>query len=231
MRAKDIMTPCCIAVSPDTPVTAIARALVDYHISGVPVIDGDKVVGIVSEGDLMRRAELGTDKRRRSWWLELLMDEAELAKEFVKTHGKLARDVMSSPVVSVTEDTPVAEIAATLEKHHIKRVPVLRDGRLVGIISRANLVQCLAATGGRDLERPTAAADEEIRQRLIEMLEKQPWASVHTTSVFVRNGVVELWGFVESEEEKKATRVAAEQIPGVTQVIDHRALRTVMVGV
>jgi len=229
MRAKDIMTPCSIVVSPDTPVAAIARVLVDYHISGVPVVDGDKVVGIVSEGDLMRRAELGTDKRRRSWWLELLMDEAELAKEFVKTHGRLARDVMSSPVVSVTEDTPVADIAATLEKHHIKRVPVLRDTRLVGIISRANLVQCLAATGGRDLERPTAASDEEIRRRLIEMLEKQPWASVHT-SVLVRNGVVELWGFVESEAEKKATRIAAEEIPGVKQVIDHRALRTVMVG-
>ena len=79
MRAKDIMTPCCIAVSPDTPVAAIARVLVDYRISGVPVVDGDNVVGIVSEGDLMRRPELGTDKARRSWWLELVMDETELA--------------------------------------------------------------------------------------------------------------------------------------------------------
>jgi CBS domain-containing protein len=231
MQAKDIMTPCAIAVSPDTPIYAIARALAEYRISGVPVVDGGKVVGIVSEGDLMRRPELGTDKSRRSWWLEMLMDETELAKEFVKTHGKLARDVMSSPVVSVNEDTPVADVAATLEKHHIKRVPVLRDGRLVGIISRANLVQCLAASGGRDIERPTAASDEEIRQRLIETLEKQPWASVHNTSVFVRNGVVELWGFVESEDEKRATRIAAEEIPGVKQVIDHRALRPVTVGI
>ena len=117
MRARDIMTMCTIVAAPDTPISEIARVLVEYHISGVPVMDGDKLVGIVSEGDLMRRAELGTDKRRRSWWLDILLkEEADLAHEFVKTHGKLARDVMSSPVVTVNEDTPIAEIAATLEK-------------------------------------------------------------------------------------------------------------------
>ena len=134
---------------------------------------------------------------------------------------------MSTPVVTVTEDTPVADVAARLEEHHIKRVPVLRDGRLIGIISRANLVQCLAASGGRDIERPTAASDEEIRRRLIEVLQNQPWASVHNTSVFARNGMVELWGFVESDGEKQATRIAAEEIPGVRQVIDHRGMRPV----
>jgi CBS domain-containing protein len=226
MLAKDIMTTRCITVSPNTPVAEIARLLLDHHISAVPVLDGERLVGIVSEGDMIRRAELGTDTRRHAWWLEVLLDKNVLAGEFIKTHGKRARDVMTSPVITVTEDASVADIATTLERRHIKRVPVVRDGKLVGIVSRANLVQCIAASKGREVERPSAS-DEEIRRRLVESLEQQPWATVMTTSVFVSNGVVELWGFAQSEKEKAATRVAAEEIAGVREVVDHRAVRAV----
>ncbi len=145
MRAKDVMTSPIVTVGPEATVQEIAKLLIERQVSGMPVLDqGGRVVGIVSEGDLMRRVE-HADERHRSWWLKLFSDEITEATEYVKTHGRRAAEVMTRDVVTVDEDTPLHEIAALLEERRIKRVPVVRDGRLVGIVSRANLLHGLAA--------------------------------------------------------------------------------------
>ncbi len=157
MRAMDVMTTNVITVSPDTSVQEVATLLSERGISGVPVVDAEnRLVGIVSEGDLLHRVETGTDRRpdrrsgrRRSWWLDTVGSDEELARDYVKSHGRTAKDVMTSEVISVSETTELADIANLLETKRIKRVPVVRDGRLVGIVSRANLVRALAAAGSR----------------------------------------------------------------------------------
>ena len=225
MKARDVMVSPVITVRPYSSVQDLAKIFMERHISAVPVVDDrSHVVGIVSEGDLIRRVEAGTDTTPRSWWLRAVVSPETLAGEYVKSHAKKARDVMTSLAVTVTEETSVADIATILETKQIKRVPVVRHGKPVGIVSRANLLHCLAETKGADLE-PPAPLDQEIRQRLTTALERQPWANIGATNVTVARGVVTLWGIVESAKEKQATRVAAEGIPGVVQVIDNRALR------
>lgn len=218
MQAKQIMTAEVQTVSPTTPVTAIARLLLERRISGVPVVDADnRVLGIVSEGDLMRRAEAGT-ARRRSWWLELFSEDSALAREFVKTHGLRAADVMTSHVVSVTETTGVADIAELLESRGIKRVPVVRDGRLVGIVSRADLLRALVAA--KDSAKPAATSDAALRDEIFARLRAQPWGETLMLNVVVEDGRVELWGATRSEEQREAIRVLAERVPGVRAVRD-----------
>lgn len=225
MRAKDIMTTRVVTVGPDTSVKEIASQLLAHRISAVPVLDkDDRLVGIVSEGDLLHRAETGTAQRRRSSWLDLFTGEEQLAKDYVKSHGRKAADVMTRDVVSVREDTPAQEIAEILETRHIKRVPVVRDGRVVGIVSRANLIQGL--TKIQELAA-TQESDATIRARLNAELAKQGWAHLLTTNIIVKGGVVELWGIVGSEAEKNASRVAAENIQGVRAVVDRRSVQAV----
>lgn len=252
MKAKDVMTERVISVRPETPVAEIAATLVSRRISAVPVIDaGGRLVGIVSEGDLMRRPETGTAARRGAWWLSLFATTEAAAAAYVKSHGLTAADVMTRGVVTVAEDTPLADIAETLESRHIKRVPVVRDGAVVGIVSRANLVRALVTLRGAVLRRPEAAADARIRERLLSLimtfahpeapdrraddsrvhetllaeLEAEDWPDLAWTNVTVTDGVVELWGFSESESERRAWRIAAESVPGVKKVIDRRAPR------
>lgn len=225
MQVSDVMTVDVVSVSLDTPVDAIARLMVERRISGVPVVDRQsRVLGMVSEGDLIRRSETDT-ARRRSWWLQLLSPSAELASEYVKTHGRRAEHVMTRKVVTVAETAPLREVADLLERHGIKRMPVLRDGRLVGIISRANLLQALASAGAS-----TAAArgDEAIRELLLAELRRQKWAPALPGNVIVTDGIVHLWGNVLSEEERTARRVAAENIDGVRGVEDHMTLAPVI---
>jgi len=223
MLAKDIMTQPCITVSADASVAEIAATLLKHHISAVPVVGNDGgILGIVSEGDLVCRVETGTDAKHRSWWLRMLTAPDMLAAEYVKSHGKKACDIMTSPAVTIRENTTVAEVARLLEERRIKRVPVTRGSKIVGIVSRANLVQCIASTKPLELPSPS---DSAIRQRLASTLLAQPWASATESNIIVNKGVVELWGVAGSEQEKKATRVAAEGIPGVVQVVDHRALK------
>jgi CBS domain-containing protein len=220
MQAGDVMTTEVITVDERTPISAVAKLLAERGISAVPVVDAAKrVIGMVSEGDLLHRAETGTE-RRRAWWLDLLAASDELARDYVKSHAKTVGEVMTRDVVSVTEETPVADIAILLETRGIKRVPVLRDSRLVGIVSRANLVQALAMTIS---EAPTGAAagDAAIRERLLAELKEQPWAEVAPANVTVRNGVVHLWNSYVSDDEKRALLVAARNIPGVRRVEDH----------
>lgn len=219
MNARDIMTRNVITASPDTRVADIARLLAERHVSGVPVVDGGKVVGIVSEGDLVRRSEIGTDRHGGSWWLRLFRTETPI--DFVRAHGQKARDIMTARVVSVGEDTPVNEIADIFESKHIKRVPVISGGKLVGIVSRANLVRAIASAGEKAVT-PAKASDREIRDRLIKTLEAQQWWNKYTASINVADGVVHYWGLAGSDDDRRAARVAAEEIPGVKGIEDHR---------
>jgi CBS domain-containing protein len=217
MQARDVMTRHAICVGPDLPVQAVANTLVKNGISAVPVVSMDgKLVGIVSEGDLMRRVETGTE-RRHSWWLEMISSRRNLAAEFAKSHGLKAQDVMTTHVITAHPDTPLQEVADLMERNGVKRLPIVEDGAIVGIISRANLVQALAS-GTHDV--PVDDADENLRQAVIDQIEGKPWAE-GMVNVIVRNGVVSLWGVVDSEDERKAVRVVAECTPGVRSVNDN----------
>lgn len=214
MKAQDVMTTTVYTVDAETPVAAIARLLIERRISGVPVVDAEnRVLGVVSERDLMRRPETGTI-RPPGWWLGLVASSDELAADYVKTHGTKAKDVMSRPAVTVPEDADLADVARLLDRRGIKRVPVLRDGKLVGIISRANLLQGLISQKAA----AAPATDDAIRAAITEVLRGEPWANVLTTNVVVTNGVVHLWAVVHSEHERQALVVAAESIPGVVRV-------------
>lgn len=225
MNARDVMTTEVITVNPSTTVRALAALLSEKSISGAPVIDATgRLVGIVSEGDLLHRAETGTERRvqrRRSWWLDSVAAEEEAARDYVKAHGRTVNDIMSRDVVSVSETTDLGEIAHLLETKKVKRVPVLRDGRLVGIVSRANLVRALATTSSA----PAIVAssdDRTIRARLLDELKSQRWANVWDSDIMVRDRVVHVWiADDQPVAERDALRVAAENIPGVQRVEEH----------
>jgi CBS-domain-containing membrane protein len=220
MRAADVMTSEVISLGEDASVQEAAKLMGERGISAVPVIDREsRVVGMVSEGDLLHRAETGTE-RRRSWWLEMVASTNQLAGEYVKSHSGKVKDVMTRDVISVTEETTVSDIAILLETNRIKRVPVLRGGKLAGIVSRANLVRALAMTIN---ERPSGAEadDRAIRDRLLAELNAQKWAEVSPANITVKDGIVHLWSSYYSDQEKRALVVAAESIPGVRRVEDH----------
>lgn len=219
MQVRDVMTTNVITVSPTTSISEVAKVLFDHRISAVPVVDAEgRPIGIVSEGDLLRRPEIGP-ALRPSWWLWSVFDPGSLAHEYAKSHGLRARDVMSRRVLTASEDMPLAEAAAELERNRIKRLPVVRDGRVVGIISRANIVQAIASTKAK--AEAALESDRAIRDRLIGELRTQPWVLPHETNAIVRDGVVQLWGRVESEDARAAMRAAADRIPGVKAVEDH----------
>ena len=229
MRALDVMTATVISVKPEMTVRDAAKVLVDQGISGAPVLDATgRIVGMLSEGDLIHRTELDTQERRRSWWLDRLSSSRD-AEDYVKSHGLVVADVMTTNVVSVDDTTPLSEVASILETRRIKRVPVLRAGQLVGIVSRANLVQALASAP----EEPTpevAPTDHDIRAMLMGELANHPWAFAGR-NIVVRDGVVHLWGTVWSTDAVQAMRVAAQGIPGVKRVEDHTEPYPVMPGI
>lgn len=214
MQAKDIMTPAVVTVSPDATIRDIAQLLHERRISGVPVVDADdRVVGIVSEGDLMRRPETGAE-RHPSWWLGLFARPEDRAIEYIKSHGGHASDVMTREIVSVNEEASLEDVADALEKHRIKRVPVLKDGKLVGIVSRADLLQGIIARQAA----PAVSADDQAIRSMVEAALKEAVVRTEFLSVVVAGGIVHLWGAAESEAEKEAARVAAESAPGVKGV-------------
>ena len=225
MRAMDVMTPNVITVGPDTSVQRLAALLSERGISGAPVVDSEgSMIGIVSEGDLLRRAELGTEKRnerRQSWWLEHYA--SGLAQDYVKSHGRSVKDIMTRDVVTVSEDTDLAEIATLLETRRIKRVPVVREGKVVGIISRSNLVRALGATEIAAASGAGVSDDRAIRTRLFAELGKQAWAGkLWPQDIIVNGGIVHLWfGSDEPDERRQAMRVAAENVDGVRRVEEH----------
>jgi len=225
MRAMDVMTTNVITVEPDTAVQELATLLSDRGISGVPVLDRDnRLVGVVSEGDLLHRAETGTERRtqrRRSRWLDNFASDQEAARDYVKAHGRTVREIMTRDVISVSDTTELADIATLLETRRIRRVPVVRDGQLIGIISRANLVRALAMTKSESAIEADSD-DRTIRQKLIAELTGQEWVHMWGADIIVRDRVVHLWFSDDrSDEERQAVRIAAENIPGVRQVQEH----------
>ena len=217
MEARDVMTAPVVTVRPETAVEELAKAMLERRISAIPVVDASgRLQGIVSEGDLMRRSETGTE-RHRSWWLALLTGREELPLEYVKSHGRTAAEVMTRTVVTVTERTPLEKIVTLLERHRIKRVPVVRAGRVVGVVSRANLLHGLATR--RPARAPTAS-DREIRSHILKEFERAGVEATHL-NIVVTKGVVECWGFVDTLAEKRALRVAVKTATGVKKVIDN----------
>jgi CBS domain-containing protein len=217
MKASDVMVAPVITASPNASIKSVAETFVRHQISAVPVVDDKgKVVGMISEGDLLHRAEAGTEKRH-PWWLRAFIGPDALANEYVKAHARKVSDAMTRQVVTASPETPLHEIAALLEKHSVKRVPIVEHGQLVGIVSRANLVQAVASAG-KGLEIPLS--DSTIRDKLLAHLKTQNWAHTGLLNVTVNGGVVDLWGIANSDSERKAVRVAAEATPGVRVVKD-----------
>lgn len=229
MKAADVMVTNVVTVGPEVSVQDVARTLLSARISGVPVV-GQKgeLLGIVSEGDLMHRAEAGAG-RTRPWWLAIFTGKEALAAEFVKEHSRRVTDVMTRDVITATPDTPLSAIAHLLEKNAIKRVPIMQGDKIVGIVSRANLLQALASQD-KQPAGGSPADDAKIRELVLRQLEAEPWTRPSLINVIVRNGTVELWGIVDSASEKKAVRVAAEVTPGVRAVNDNLIIRPVAAG-
>jgi CBS domain-containing protein len=228
MKAGDIMNRDVVSVRPETPVGEIAEMLLEHGISAVPVLDAaGGILGIVSEDDLIRRHDMGTE-RRRPWWLALFADSATLASEYARSRGRTAADVMVRDVICVTEDTPAGDIANLLETHHIKRVLVAEQNKVIGIVSRANILQALASRR-QEQDTPASSDDRSIRERLIGELKTQKWVPFSKVNFIVSDGTVHLWGHVRSEEERTALRVAATNTPGVRDVKDHLNLLPVRV--
>jgi len=204
-----------ITVKPSTSIRDAAKTLLKERISAVPVVDdGGHIVGIVSEGDLLRRSETKTE-RRRSWWLSLLIGDKTLAAEYAKAHSRKVSDVMTPNVITAAPDTPLGDVAALLEKNRIKRVPIVKDGHLLGIVSRANLIQAMVSA---PRQHPVKVSDSVIRDSLFAHLNEQPWAHLKQLNVTVNEGVVNLWGLSDSDAERQALRIAAENTPGVRAV-------------
>ena len=219
MNASDVMTREILSVRPDAMIAEAIRMMLDNRISGLPVIDeSGRLVGILTEGDLLRRGETATE-RHRPRWLEILMGPGRLAEEYVRTHSRRIAEVMTREPVSVAPDTPLKEIVELMERHRIKRVPVLDGDAPVGILSRADLLRGLA--GALAAEPGAATSDEEIRERILAELARTSWVPRDGIAITVENGVVDLNGVILDEKERAALRVAAENVPGVKAVEDH----------
>jgi CBS-domain-containing membrane protein len=230
MNASDVMVTNVITVGPNASVQEVADVLLTNHISALPVVDDHgELIGIISEGDLIRRAELGTE-RRRSWWLEIFAGESKeaLAIEYVKSHGSKVGDVMTRDVITATPGTSLRDVAALLEKNRIKRVPIIERGKIVGIVSRANLVQALA-TLRKGIE-PGKMSDAVIREKIMAQFSSEPWTNFSTLNATVQGGTVELWGIVGTDAEKEAARVVAEGVAGVDAVENNVIVRRLVSG-
>lgn len=213
MLAADVMNQNVITVSPDSEVREIASLLLEHGISAVPVVDdGGKVLGIVSEGDLMRRVENDT-ARHKSWWLKLFAGHD--AADYVKSHGRRALEIMTKDPITIAGDMPLHKISRLLEKHHIKRVPVVQEGKLVGIVSRSNLLRGFSVTA---TEASVTTDDREIREAILKEVDSNTGVLVDRLNVIVADGKVQLWGLVENQQEKMAVQVAAENTAGVKEV-------------
>jgi CBS domain-containing protein len=219
MIAADVMTRNIVSVTPDATVEDAVKLMLAHGISGLCVVDqAGQIAGIVTEGDLLRRDELGTE-RHRPWWLRLFASPARLATDFTRAHGRHVRDVMTEDVVWVPHNAVLEEVVAMMEKHRIRRLPVTRDGRVVGVVSRADLLRALV--GRVRHAAPVATDDRAIRTAILDALEAQSWAPMTTLNVTVTAGVADVWGSITNEEERHGIRVVVENTPGVNAVHDH----------
>ncbi|HEY4736182.1 MAG TPA: CBS domain-containing protein [Xanthobacteraceae bacterium] len=218
MRVKDAMTPNVICIGADEPVLKAARLMLQNRISGLPVVDKDgELVGMVTEGDFLRRGELGT-QRQRPKWLEFIVGPGKLAQEYTHSSGRKVEEIMTPDPWTIGENETLEAVVDTMERHHVKRLPVTRGGRMVGIVSRANLMHALASLS-RDVPAPPPGGDSAIRDKILAAIAKQDWAP--RVNVIVKNGVAELHGVITDDRERAGLIVAAENVPGVKQVRDH----------
>lgn len=220
MKVADVMTSPVITVAPTSTIAEAARLMLQYRISGLPVVDPEgAVVGMVTEGDLLRRAETGTG-RHRARWLEFLISPGRLAKEYAAEHARRVDEVMTADVISVAPGDTLEEVVRRMERHRIKRVPVIEAGRLVGIISRANLVRALLHNLPQ-VSDGAAVDDHQLRQRILDEIARQPWGPCASVDVRVADGVVELFGTITDERERAGLRILAENMSGVKAVRDN----------
>ena len=220
MIAADVMTRDVAVVREEAEIADAVRLMLDRGISGVPVLDDDHhLVGMLTEGDLLRRSELHTEKHR-SRWLELLLGKGSQALEYVRAHGRKVREVMTREVVTAGPGTPLGNLVGLMEKHRVKRVPIVRDRDLVGIVTRADLLRALAACLPAAPEPTVVQGDKQIRQRILAALQDQGWAPRTGLDIDVEGGVVWLRGIVFDDRLRGALKVAAENVPGVRAVRD-----------
>jgi CBS domain-containing protein len=213
------MTRKVIAAAPDTTIDQIAALLIKHRISAVPIVDQrGNLVGLVSEGDLMRRVE-GSNRERRAWWLSLFSGKERTPADFIKERGRHARDIMTKNVRTVAPETTVGEIAQILERHQIKRVPVVESGRLVGIVSRANLLHALAAVPVSVVGAGTG--DRQLRESVMKALSEVPGLTMAHINVIIEQGRIHVWGIAHSDAEEQAARVAVESLGDVGEVVLH----------
>ena len=218
MRAHQIMTRPVISVTPETTIVDAANIMLQKHVSGLPVVDAaGKLVGIISEGDFIRRSEIGT-QRKRGRFLKFILGPGQEAIDFVREHGRKIAEIMTPEPITIGEDTPLEEIVQLMEKNNVKRLPVTRGDKIVGIVSRSNLLQAVASVA-REIPDPTAD-DDHIRNRVIDALAKNDWCPFGL-SVIVRDGIVHLSGVITEERSRQAAIVAAENVTGVNKVHDH----------
>ena len=222
MKAVEAMTTEVITVASETSVLEAARLMLQNHVSGLPVLDAKgRLIGIVTEGDLIRRAETGTDKHRARW-LEMLLGPGRIADEYTHAHARKVSDIMTSPVASVTGDTPLEKVVQMMEHRHIKRVPVVAGDKMLGLVSRTDLLRQLIAASVKPANAAlTPGTDDGIRAAILAEFDRQPWAPRAVIKVSVQDGVVTLNGTITDERERMALRVACENVGGVKRVVDH----------
>jgi CBS-domain-containing membrane protein len=219
MNAADIMTSAVVTVNADATVLDAGHAMLAHRVSGLPVVDWQgRVVGMLTEGDLLHRAETGTE-RHRSRWVELLVGPGRMAQEYTLTHARKVSEVMTSRVVAIVPDTALDQVVALMERHHVKRLPVVENQRLLGIVARADLLRALVDKTNA-APPPANATDREIHDRIVAELTRQSWAPRAIIRIEVKDGIVALGGTITDERERIALRVAAENVAGVKSVVD-----------
>jgi CBS domain-containing protein len=218
MYAHQIMTRKVLSTTPDRTILDAANIMLRHRVSGLPVVDHDgALVGIITEGDFLHRSEIGTE-RKRNWLATFILGPEKWAEDYVFEHGRKVSEIMTRVPVTVTEDAPLATVVELMEKNNVKRLPVIHDGKLVGIITRSNLLRTVASLV-RDVPAPTEN-DDQIRRRILDEIERNAWCPFGL-SVIVRDGIVHLSGVITESRFRKAAIVAAENVPGVLEVHDH----------
>ncbi|MGE3703379.1 MAG: CBS domain-containing protein [Hyphomicrobiaceae bacterium] len=215
------MTAQVIGINPAATVAEAGALMIKKCVSALLVIDRTGgLVGILSEGDLLERCELGTERKSHSW-LKVLFQPGRLTEEYLRSHSCRVEDVMTREVITATEGMPISDAVTLMTENHIKRLPVMRGRRPIGVLSRTDLVRTLVRSAGTG--RSVRRTDEEIQSAIVAEFGAQSWAPAALVTVKVKNGIVDLWGSITDERQRVAVRVLAENVPGVKAVRDHLA--------
>jgi CBS domain-containing protein len=223
MRAHHIMSRRVLTIRPEAPVADAAKLMLGHHISGLPVVDSmGNLVGILCESDFLRRSEIGTEHERNRL-LSLLLGTERLAGEFVKEHGRKVEEVMTRQPVTVGEQTPLDAVADMMERRHINHVPVMRDDRIVGMITRSDFVSAVAGplTGATGY----SGSDNQLRRSVLAALARAPWQPIGL-NVSVKDGAVTLRGVIRGENAHRAVVVTCENVTGVRRVDDRLCVQS-----